>query len=65
MTTKVTVEGDDNQLLATPAARARRRPRIVRRVIIVTGAALLVPFLFLLGSRLGKDPTLVRSPLLG
>jgi cytochrome c biogenesis protein CcmG/thiol:disulfide interchange protein DsbE len=34
-------------------------------VLLATSVIVVVPFLFLLGSRLGKDPTLVRSPLLG
>jgi cytochrome c biogenesis protein CcmG/thiol:disulfide interchange protein DsbE len=32
---------------------------------MTVGVVVLVPFLFLLGSRLGKDPRLVASPLLG
>lgn len=42
-----------------------RRARPLRWVLVLTGVAVLVPFLFLLGSGLGKDPSLVRSPLLG
>jgi len=42
----------------------RRRPRW--RWVIVGGASVvLVPFLFAIGVNLGKDPSLVPSPLLG
>lgn len=43
----------------------RRRARPLRWLIVAAGAVLLVPLLFALGSRLGRDPHLVRSPLLG
>ncbi|MGH2684940.1 MAG: TlpA family protein disulfide reductase [Actinomycetota bacterium] len=34
-------------------------------LVIAVGLAVFVPFLVVLGTRLGKDPRLVRSPLLG
>jgi cytochrome c biogenesis protein CcmG/thiol:disulfide interchange protein DsbE len=43
----------------------RRRLRTLRWVAVGVGLTVLVPFLFLLGTRLGRDPRLVRSPLLG
>lgn len=60
--------GADLDLDATPAAvlvgRARRRP-ILRWAIVSSSLVVLVPFLYLLGDRIGTDPTLVDSPLLG
>ena len=41
------------------------RRRIRRWIVTLAGVAVLGPFLFLLGSGLGTDPSLVRSPLLG
>ncbi len=43
----------------------RRRFRALRWGAVGVGITVLVPFLFLLGTRLGSDPRLVRSPLLG
>lgn len=65
MSTQTPVERNDEERVRAAAAQPRRRPRIIRWVISVAGVALLVPFLFMLGNRLGKDPTFVRSPLLG
>lgn len=42
-----------------------RRRRSVRWAVVAGGFAVLVPMLFVFGSLLGRDPTLVRSPLLG
>ena len=47
----------------SPAA-VRRRP-VLRWLIVSSSLVVLVPFLYLLGDRIGKDPTLVDSPLLG
>lgn len=47
-----------------PRAPGRRR-RPVRWLVVGLATTILVPFLFVLGSRFGKDPTFVRSPLLG
>lgn len=46
-----------------PPGPGRSRP--IRWILLATSALVVVPFLFLVGSQLGKDPTLVRSPLLG
>ena len=48
-----------------PGPLGPRRTRPLRWILVLVGVAGLGPFLFLLGSRLGKDPSLVRSPLLG
>lgn len=56
---------DPSPLDETPAGAPPRRPRRLRWVLVVVGFGLVVPFLAVLGSRLGKDPKLVRSPLLG
>jgi cytochrome c biogenesis protein CcmG/thiol:disulfide interchange protein DsbE len=48
---------------ASPGIR-RRRVRTLRWAAVGVGAV-LVPFLFVLGTGLGRDPRLVRSPLLG
>ena len=48
-----------------PLPHPPRRSRPIRWVLLTTGVVAVVPFLFMLGSRLGKDPSLVRSPLLG
>jgi cytochrome c biogenesis protein CcmG/thiol:disulfide interchange protein DsbE len=54
---------------APPAEEApsfpRRRRRSIRWVALIGGLAVLVPGLFAFGSRLGRDPSLVPSPLLG
>lgn len=42
-----------------------RRRRPVRWAVLVAGLAVLVPAVVVFGSQLGKDPTLVPSPLLG
>jgi cytochrome c biogenesis protein CcmG/thiol:disulfide interchange protein DsbE len=63
--TEVTVERGGEQVGEAHPIPARGRPRIIRWVVVVTSAAFLVPLLFVLGSRLGKDPRFVRSPLLG
>src|SRR5712691_699217 len=47
-----------------PPTRPRRR-RPLRWAIIGMSIVVLVPLLFALGSRIGTDPRLVRSPLLG
>jgi cytochrome c biogenesis protein CcmG/thiol:disulfide interchange protein DsbE len=47
-----------------PAPRRRRR-RPLRWLLVAVAFGVLVPFLFVLGSRIGKDPRLVASPLLG
>ena len=59
--------GTDLDLDATPhAAPAVARPRpVLRWVIVSSSLVVLVPFLYLLGDRIGTDPTLVDSPLLG
>lgn len=44
---------------------SRRKPRIIRWVVLLCGLGVLVPTVFLFGSRLGRDPSLVPSPLLG
>ena len=62
MSIKATVEPSDEELPETPR---RRQPRIVRWMLVVVGIVVLVPFLFVLGDRLGDDPRLVRSPLHG
>lgn len=49
----------------SPAGLRRRRVRTLRWVAVGAALAVLVPFLFVLGTRLGRDPRLVRSPLLG
>lgn len=51
---------DDADELDAPTPR-----RTLRWLVIAAGAVAVVPLLFLLGNRLGKDPTLVRTPLLG
>jgi cytochrome c biogenesis protein CcmG/thiol:disulfide interchange protein DsbE len=43
----------------------RHRRRAFRWILVAASLVLLVPFLFALGSRLGHDASLVRSPLLG
>lgn len=48
----------------SPVAPRRRRVRMLRWVAVGVALA-VVPFLFVLGTRLGRDPRLVRSPLLG
>lgn len=50
---------------AAGTGRRRRRFRAVRWLAVGVGLTLLVPFLFLFGTRLGRDPRFVRSPLLG
>jgi cytochrome c biogenesis protein CcmG/thiol:disulfide interchange protein DsbE len=50
---------------AVRSRRRSRRARPLRRVLVAAAVVVLVPFLFALGSRLGKDPRLVASPLLG
>jgi cytochrome c biogenesis protein CcmG/thiol:disulfide interchange protein DsbE len=42
-----------------------RRPFRPLRLAALAVGAVLTGFVFILGTRLGKDPTLVRSPLLG
>lgn len=48
---------------ALPAIRPRHRR--VRWLVLVGGFTVVVPTLFLFGSQLGRDPTIVPSPLLG
>lgn len=62
MSIKATVEPSEEEL---PEALRRRRPRVIRWMLVVVGVVVLVPFLFVLGNRLGEDPRLVPSPLLG
>lgn len=62
--------GDAAIQTGSPVAEPERgspssRRRNLRWIVTLTGVAILVPFLFVLGSRLGKNPSLVRSPLLG
>ena len=45
------------------ARRVRRHP--IRWAALAVGVVVLVPLLAVLGARIGKDPTLVPSPLLG
>lgn len=51
--------------VTSAAATPRRNRHVVRWVAVVVAVGLFVPILFLLGSRVGRDPRLVRSPLLG
>ena len=46
------------------ATTSRKRP-VVRWAVVLVAALVFVPLLFLLGTRIGRDPSLVRSPLLG
>ena len=46
-------------------AIAPRRRRRRRRVVLVCGFVVVLPGLLLFGSQLGRDPSLVASPLLG
>lgn len=48
-----------------PATRSRPRRRTIRWVVILGGVLVLAPLLFVFGSRLGRDPSLVPSALLG
>lgn len=46
----------------TPARRSRRR---IRWLVLSVGLTLVVGWALVAGSRLGRDPTLIRSPLIG
>lgn len=48
-----------------PPPGSRRRPKLIRWVVLLSGLGVLIPTMFLFGSRLGRDPSLVPSPLLG
>ncbi|MGH2684564.1 MAG: TlpA family protein disulfide reductase [Actinomycetota bacterium] len=50
------------QRAESPRPRGRRR---VGWVVVTAAIVVLVPFLFVLGTRIGANPTLSRSPLLG
>jgi cytochrome c biogenesis protein CcmG/thiol:disulfide interchange protein DsbE len=57
---------DTGSPVAQPERRSpSSRRRNLRWILVLTAVAILGPFLYLLGSGLGKDPSLVRSPLLG
>src|SRR5213593_1810688 len=56
--------GSTNPDAEVPPSRPRRR-RPLRWAVVGAGVIVLVPLLFVLGSRIGKDPRLIRSPLLG
>ena len=68
MVTPAPPAGAEDSEEVVPAAQVglgRRRVRVLRWVMVGVGVAVVVPFLFVLGSGLGRDPHLVRSPLLG
>ncbi len=48
-----------------PSPRRARRRRPIRWLVITAGLVVFVPFVYALGSLIGRDPALVRSPLLG
>lgn len=56
---------DSGEVPPAPVGLGRRRVRVLRWVMLGVGVAVVVPFLFVLGSGLGRDPQLVGSPLLG
>lgn len=56
--------GPAHDLSAPRAAPPRRRP-VIRWLALCFGLVVVLPLLVVLGRRLGTDPRLVRSPLLG
>lgn len=61
------IETSGEAAAAWPVGLRRRRVRVLRWVTASVAVAVPVPFLFLfvLGTGLGRNPRLVRSPLLG
>ena len=63
MSAGVPAESTSPEVELPPSRPRRRRP--LRWAVVGAAVTVLIPLLFVLGSQIGTDPRLIRSPLLG